>query len=100
MNYIKKLAVEYAILNIIPMLEFRNYNEIYDIKINNKWYYFNPNKHNYNDIYDEVFYHITTYFNLLSNILDEEYKTDNNVYNTKKKKLKIFIKKRILNSSI
>ena len=93
MNYIKKLAVEYAILHIIPMLEFRNHNEIYDIKINNKWYYFNPNKHNYNDTYDEVFYHITTYFNLLSNILDEEDKTDNNVYNTKKKEIKDIYKK-------
>jgi hypothetical protein len=93
MNYIKKLAVEYAILHIIPMLEFRNHNEIYDIKINNKWYYFNPNKHNYNDTYDEVFYHIKTYFNLLSNILDEEDKTDNNVYNTKKKEIKDIYKK-------
>jgi hypothetical protein len=93
MNYIKKLAIEYAILNIIPMLEFRNNNEIYDIKINNKWYYFNPNKHNYNDIYDEVFYHIKTYFNLLSNMLDEEDKTNNNAYNTKKKEIKDIYKK-------
>lgn len=89
MAYLKNLAAEYASSNIAPMLEFRNYNGIYDMKINNKWYYFNPsNKDKYNDTYDEIFYHITTFFEALSNMLDKEENTENNQYNKKKEEIK------------
>jgi hypothetical protein len=89
MPCIKNLAVEYASSNITPMLEFRNYNGIYNIKINNKWYYFNPiTKDKYNATYDEIFYHITTYFKLLSNMLDKEENPENNQYITKKEEIK------------
>lgn len=86
MASLKHLAAEYASSNIIPMLEFRNYNRIYYIKINNKWYYFNPlTKNQYYNTYDEIFYHITTFFKVLSNMLDEE---ENNEYNVKKEEIK------------
>lgn len=86
MASLKNLAAEYASSNIIPMLEFRNYNRIYYIKINNKWYYFDPlTKNHYYNTYDEIFYHITTFFKVLSNMLDEE---ENNEYNVKKEEIK------------
>jgi len=89
MAYLKNLAAEYASSNIIPMLEFRNYNGVYDMKITNKWYYFNPsNKDKYNDTYDEIFYHITTFFKVLSNMLDKEENAENNQYNKKKEEIK------------
>jgi len=89
MASLKNLAAEYASSNIAPMLEFRNHNGIYEIKINNKWYYFNPiTKGKYNDTYDEIFYHITTYFKVLSNMLDKEENHKNNKYNTKKEEIK------------
>ena len=89
MAYIKTLAAEYASSNIAPMLEFRNYNGVYDMKISNKWYYFNPsNKDKYNDTYDEIFYHITTFFEALSSMLDKEENTENNEYNKKKEEIK------------
>ena len=73
MASLKNFAAQYASSNIAPMLEFRNYNGIYDIKIYNKWYYFNPsNKDKYYNTYDEIFYHITTFFKILSNMLDKE----------------------------
>ena len=82
----KNLAAEYASSTLAPMLEFRNHNGIYDIKINGKWYYFNPtNKAKYHAIYDEIFYHITTYFKVLSNMLDKE---ENNQYTAKKEEIK------------
>ena len=87
----KNLAAEYASFTLAPMLEFRNYNGIYDIKINGKWYYFNPTtKAKYHATYDEIFYHITTYFKVLSNILDKE---ENIKYNTKKEEIKDIYKK-------
>lgn len=89
MASLKNLAAEYASSNIAPMLEFRNNNGIYDIKIDNKWYYFNPTtKGKYNDTYDEIFYHITTFFKVLSNMLDQEENPENNKYNTKKEEIK------------
>ena len=91
MTSIKNLAAEYASSNIAPMLEFRNYNGVYDMKISNKWYYFNPtNKAKYNAIYDEIFYHITTYFKVLSSMLDKE---ENNQYTAKKEEIKDIYKK-------
>lgn len=91
MTSIKNLAAEYASSNIAPMLEFRNHNGVYDMKINNKWYYFNPiTKAKYNATYDEIFYHITTYFKVLSNMLDEQ---ENNLYKTKKEEIKDIYKK-------
>jgi hypothetical protein len=103
MTCLKNLAAEYASANLAPMMEFRNHNGIYDIKINNKWYYFNPTtKGKYNDTYDEIFYHITTYFKVLSNMLDEQENTENahnaddkknNQYNTKKEEIKDIYKK-------
>lgn len=73
MASLKNFAAQYASSNIAPMLEFRNYNGIYDIKIYNKWYYFNPStKDKYYNTYDEIFYHITTFFKILSNMLDKE----------------------------
>ena len=91
----KNLAAEYASSTLAPMLEFRNHNGIYDIKINGKWYYFNPtNKAKYHAIYDEIFYHITTYFKVLSNMLDKEESTENNLlYKTKKEEIKDIYKK-------
>ena len=87
----KNIAAEYASSNIAPMLEFRNHNGVYDMKINNKWYYFNPiTKGKYNATYDEIFYHITTYFKVLSNMLDEQ---ENNLYKTKKEEIKDIYKK-------
>jgi len=90
-TYIKNLAAEYASSNLAPMLEFRNHNGIYDMKINNKWYYFNPiTKGKYNASYDEIFYHITTYFKVLSNMVDNE---ENNSYKTQKEEIKDIYKK-------
>ena len=89
MTCLKNLAAEYASANLAPMLEFRNHNGIYEININNKWYYFNPTtKGKYNDTYDEIFYHITTYFKVLSNMLDQEENHTINKYNTKKEEIK------------
>jgi hypothetical protein len=90
MASLKNFAAQYASSNIAPMLEFRNYNGIYDIKIYNKWYYFNPsNKDKYYNTYDEVFYHITTFFKILSNMLDKE----ENIEFIKKEEMKdIFMK--------
>ena len=89
MASLKKLAAEYASSNIAPMLEFRNYNGVYDMKISNKWYYFNPsNKDKYYNTYDEIFYHITTFFKVLSNMLDKEENAENNQYNKKKEEIK------------
>jgi hypothetical protein len=90
-TYIKNLAAEYASSNLAPMLEFRNHNGIYDMKINNKWYYFNPiTKGKYNASYDEIFYHITTYFKVLSNMVDNE---ENNSYKTQKEEIKDIYKR-------
>jgi len=73
MASLKNLAVKYASSKIAPMLEYRNYNGIYYIKIYGKWYYFNPStKDKYYNTYDEIFYHITTFFKILSNMLDKE----------------------------
>jgi hypothetical protein len=87
----KNIAAEYASSKIAPMMEFRNHNGIYDMKIDDKWYYFNPTtKGKYNATYDEIFYHITTYFKVLSNMLDEQ---ENNEYTAKKEEIKDIYKK-------
>jgi hypothetical protein len=100
MTSLKNLAAKYASSKIAPMLEYRNYNGIYYIKIYDKWYYIDPStKDKYHDTYDQIFYYTTTFFETISNMLDNE----ENIELKKKEKLKDIYEKsdaKLINSII
>jgi hypothetical protein len=66
MNTYSKPAVECAVAHLISLSEFRNYNEIYYILIDDKWLYFHPcNARKYKYTHYAIQKHVYTHLNTL-----------------------------------
>ena len=54
-----KIDLEYLVQELVPLLEFKNYNGKFYIKTSRNWVYFHPsNKTKYPEAYDDILFHL------------------------------------------
>jgi len=81
MTSLMNRATEFVVQRLIPLVEIRNFNEHYYLKIQENWVYFNPlNKTKYEDAYEKISYHLTGFFKKILNDLNHLNQEEENVY--------------------
>jgi hypothetical protein len=84
-----KIASDYAVTKLVPLLEFKNYNGQFYLKIEDKLVHFNPsNKTKYEDENEKISHHLTGFF---KNLLNDLKKEENNVYSENKEVIERYI---------
>jgi len=84
-----KIASDYAVTKLIPLLEFKNYNGQFYLKIGDKLVCFNAsNKGKFKDDYEKISHHLTGFF---KNLLNDLKKEENNVYSENKEEIERYI---------